>query len=90
MLDIDILENKHATLVAEFDLPGVIEHPEFAKKIPKNAQVILQVCGDDEYNNWSKQLANKQREPGQNIVYVKVKGLKLPKSRLIKPELALS
>jgi len=89
MLDIDILENKHATLVAEFDR-YVIEHPEFAKKIPKNAQVILQVCGDDEYNNWSKQLANKQREPGQNIVYVKVKGLKLPKSRLIKPELALS
>lgn len=89
MLDIDILEKKHATLVAEFDR-YVIEHPEFAKKIPKNAQVILQVYGDDEYNNWSIQLANKQREPDQKIVYVKVRGLKPPESRLIKPELALS
>lgn len=88
MRNTDILEKKHAILVAEFDR-YVIEHPEFAKKIPKNAQIILQVYGDDEYNNWSIQLANKQKEPGQKVVYVKVKGLKPPKSRLIKPEIAL-
>lgn len=88
MLDTDILEKKHAILVAEFDR-YVIEHPEFAKKIPKNAQIILQVYGDDEYNNWCIQLANKQREPGQKVVYIKVKGLKPPKSRLIRPEVVL-
>jgi len=45
---IDILEKKHAILVAEFDR-YVIEHPEFADKIPRNAQVVLQVEGDREY-----------------------------------------
>ena len=86
---IDILEKRHSILVAEFDR-YVIEHPEFAAKIPQNAQIVLQVEGDNEYNSWSRQLADKQRESGQIVVYVKVKGLKPAKSRLIKPELVLS
>ncbi len=75
-------------MVAEFDR-YVVEHPEFAVKIPQNAQIVLQVEGDGEYNSWSRQLADKQRESGQIVVYVKVKGLKPAKSRLIKPEVAL-
>ena len=86
---IEILEKKHAILVTEFDR-YVVEHPEFAAKIPQNAQIILQIEGDEEYNNWSKRLAEKQREPGQAVVYVRVKGLKPAKSSLIKPELALA
>ena len=64
----DILEKKHAILVTEFDR-YVIEHPEFAAKIPPNAQVVLQVEGDDEYNEWSRQLAKRQREqaPTRNL-----------------------
>ena len=85
---IDIFEKKHVILVAEFDR-YVVEHPEFAVKIPKNGQIILQVEGDDEYNRWSKGLADKQREQGQTVVYVKIKGLSPVKSRLIKPEVAL-
>ena len=85
----DILEKKHSILVTEFDR-YVIEHPEFAKKIPQNAQIVLQVEGDEDYNRWSKELAEKQREPGQKVVYVKVKGLKPAKSRLIKPEVAVA
>lgn len=46
---IDILEKKHAILITEFDR-YVVEHPEFAKKIPQNAQIVLQVEGDEEYN----------------------------------------
>ncbi len=84
----DILEKKHAILVTEFDR-YVIEHPEFAAKIPPNAQIVLQVEGDDEYNEWSRHLAERQREQGQPAVYVKVKGLKPAKSRLIKPEVAM-
>jgi len=30
-----------------------------------------------------------EREPGQSIVFIKIKGLKPAKSRLIEPELAL-
>ncbi len=86
---IDILEKKHAVLAAEFDR-YVVEHPKFAVKIPQNSQIVLQVEGDDEYNEWSKQLADKQREPNQIVVYVKVRGLKPAKSRLIKPEIALA
>ncbi len=85
---IDILEKKHAILVTEFDR-YVIENPEFAEIIPQNAQIVLQVEGDEEYNSWSKQLADRQREPGQSVVYIKVRGLKPAKSRLIKPEVAL-
>ena len=85
---IDILEKRHAILVAEFDR-YVVEHPEFAVKIPQNAQIVLQVEGDEEYNSWNRQLADKQRESDQVVVYVKVKGLKPAKSRLIKPEVAL-
>jgi len=84
---IEILEKKHATLVTEFDR-YVIEHPEFASEIPRNAQIFLQVEGDEEYNEWSRQLVERQREPDQIIVCVKVKGLKPAKSRLIKPVLS--
>ncbi len=86
---IDILEKKHSILVAEFDR-YVVEHPELAEKIPQNAQIVLQVEGDKEYNIWSKQLAESQREPSQPVIYVKVKGLKPVKSRLIEPEVALT
>ncbi len=86
---IDILERRHAILVTEFDR-YVVEHPEFAVKIPQNAQIVLQVEGDEEYNEWSRQLSGRQREPGQLVVYVKVKGLKPAKSRLLKPELAVA
>ncbi len=85
---IDVLEKKHSILVTEFDR-YVVEHPEFAEKIPQNAQIVLQVEGDDEYNRWSKELAARQREPGQFVVYVKVKGLKPVKSRLIEPEVVV-
>ncbi|MDO9529324.1 MAG: hypothetical protein Q7J27_09205 [Syntrophales bacterium] len=86
---IDVLEKKHAILVTEFDR-YVVEHPEFAVNIPRNSQIVLQVDSDNEYNEWSKQLAERQREPGQKIVYVKVKGLKPAKSRLLKPKVAVA
>jgi len=84
-----VLERKHAILVTEFDR-YVAEHPEFAVKIPRNAQIVLQVEGDEEYNKWSAQLAERQRELGQRAVYVKVKGLKPARSRLLKPEVAVA
>jgi len=86
---IDVLEKKHAILVTEFDR-YVVEHPEFAVNIPRNSQIVLQVDSDNEYNEWSKQLAERQREPCQKIVYVKVKGLKPAKSRLLKPKVVVA
>ena len=86
---IDIFEKRHAILVTEFDR-YVMEHPEFAAKIPLNAQIVIQIQGDKEYNEWSTKIAEKQRESGQSIVCVTVKGLKPAKSRLLKPKLAIA
>jgi len=86
---IDILGKRHAILVTEFGR-YVVEHPKFAAKIPQNAQIILQVEGDEEYNMWSRQLSDRQREPDQPAVYVKIKGIKPTKSRLLEPELAVA
>ena len=63
----EILEKKHAILVTEFDR-YVVEHPEFAASIPRNAQVVLQFEEDDAYNQWSAQLAQRQREKDQDVI----------------------
>ena len=86
---IDIFEKRHAILVTEFDR-YVMEHPEFAAQIPLNAQIVLQIQGDEEYNEWSRKLAERQRERDQSIVYVTVKGLKPAKSRLLNPKVAVA
>ena len=86
---IDILEKRHAILVTEFDR-YIIEQPEFASKIPLDAQIVLQIEGDNEYNEWSRNLAARQRESGQKVIYVRIKGLKPFTSRLIKPEVVTS
>ena len=57
------------------------------REIPK---LFSKVDSDNEYNEWSKQLAARQREPGQKIVYVKVKGLKPAKLRLLKPKVVVA
>lgn len=85
----EILEKKHAILVTEFDR-YVVEHPEFAANIPANAQVVLQVEHDEEYNQWSKNLAESQREKGQNVVLVKIKAIKPARSRLVEPRVAMA
>ena len=45
--------DKNTMLVREFDR-YVLEHPEFAEKIPDNALVVMQITGDDEFNEWAK------------------------------------
>jgi hypothetical protein len=83
----DILEKKHAILMIEIDR-YVMEHPKFAAKIPRNAQVVLQIAGDKQYNTWSRKLAERQRESGQPAVYIYIQGLKPARSRLVRPTLA--
>lgn len=84
---LDMMEKKHAILATEFGR-YVVEHPEFAAEIPKNSQIVLQVEGDEKYNEWSRTIAKKQRERGQKAVYVRIKGLRPAKSRIIQPVLA--
>jgi len=85
----DILEKKHTMLMTEFDR-YIVEHPKVAAKIPRNAPVILQIEDDEQYNTWSRKLAEQQREPAQAVVYVHIQGLKPARSRLIRPTLGES
>ncbi|MCH8020029.1 hypothetical protein IH785_09215 [candidate division KSB1 bacterium] len=64
-------ERKNAQLVTEFDR-FIIENPEFADSIPDRALVAMQL-EDDEFNRWSRNLAQKQAEKGQKIVFINIK-----------------
>lgn len=36
------------------------EHPEFLDKIPENAQVVLLLEGDEDFNTWSLRVGKEQ------------------------------
>ena len=74
---------KNTMLVREFDR-YVLEHPEFAEKIPDNALVVMQITGDDEFNEWAKRTAQSMAEKNTPIVYVTVTELKPVRSRIEK------
>jgi len=77
---------KNIFFVKEFDR-YVLEHPEFADKIPQNALVVMQMNGDDEFNIWARQAAKNSVEKNQPIVYVTITELKPIRSRIEKLEL---
>lgn len=83
----NLYEKKQAQLVTEFDR-YVMENPEFASQIPPGAHVVIQVEGDEAFNRWVRELGRRQRERGQTVVYVHVKGLRPVHSRLEEPVIA--
>jgi len=76
-----ILEKRNSLLGLEFDR-YVREHPEFLEKIPHNAQVVLLLEGDKEFNAWSTRTGKEQAEPSRPIIYVTIKKLGPPHSRI--------
>jgi hypothetical protein len=79
-------ERRNATLGAEFNR-YVREHPAFAARIPRGAQVVLQLAQDPKFNAWARRLAKRQREAGQPVVVVTIEKVRPPKSRLVSPRL---
>ena len=84
----------HMDLLGEFDR-YVLENPGFAAKIPFGATVVLQLDGNDAYNRWSRGIAERNRakdkkDKDRPLLFVHVKGLRPPKSRLIRPIIAKS
>ena len=59
---------KNTMLVREFDR-YVLEYPEFTEKIPDNALVVMQIVGDDEFNEWARRTAQGMAEKDTPIVY---------------------
>jgi hypothetical protein len=72
---------KNLILGSEFDR-YVIEHPEFAEKIPQNAQIVLLPADDPELCEINTEMAKRQREPNQQVVYIRIGKIASQMSRL--------
>ena len=83
----NIFERKNAELLTEFDR-YVVEHPQITNAIPDGALVAMEVEDDQDFNDWSRQTARTQAEPGQEIVFIKIKKLRPVQSRI--EELAIA
>ena len=88
MIDKKRFVEKNSMLVKEFDR-YILEHPEFADGIPDNALVVMQIEGDEEFNNWARVTARSVAERGTPIVYVTITELKPVRSRIEKLKLEL-
>jgi len=72
---------KNSSLVKEFDR-YILEHPEFADRLPDNALVVMQIEGDDEFNRWARQAAQEAAEKDTPIAYVTITEIKPVRSRI--------
>ncbi|MGH7496094.1 MAG: DUF5647 family protein [bacterium] len=80
-------EQKNAQLVTEFDR-YVMEHPGFADTISQGALLATEVEDGHAFNQWSRRLAQQQADPGQQVVFVRIKKLRPVQSRI--EELAIT
>ena len=65
----------------EFDR-YILEHPEFADRLPDNALVVMQIEGDEEFNRWARQAAQEAAEKDTPIAYVTITEIKPVRSRI--------
>ena len=80
---------KNLTLSTEFDL-YLIDHPEIAEQIPQNAIIVLLPEDDQDLCEFNIENANKHKEADQEVIFVRIKGLEPPHSRLISPKLEIA
>ena len=73
--------DKNLDLIFEFE-KYVLEHPELAEKIPRDAVVFMKVVGDQKFNRWSARCAKKQAEKGGLLISVTVQKLGPVRSRI--------
>lgn len=65
---------KNAILSIEFS-KYVIEHPEFAEKIPKDAQIIFLPQDDPKLCKENLKIANAFRNNGKSVALIKIEKL---------------
>lgn len=73
---------KNLVFSTEFDR-YILEHPEFAEKIPLNAQIIFLPDDDPELCRMNTEIAERQREEEQKVVYVHIGSMAPQISRLM-------
>jgi len=86
MIDPHEFAKKQFELTAEFG-KYVFAHPQVDDILPDGAFVYFEIEGEPEFNQYSRQLAERQqREEKVPVVLVRIKGLAPPQvSRLIDP-----
>jgi hypothetical protein len=84
----NVHERRNAILGVEFDR-YLRDHPAFAARIPRGAQVVLQIPDDPKFNAWARRLAARQRESRKPVVFVTIGRIQPPKSRLVGPRLQI-
>ncbi len=73
---------RNLDLVFEFER-YVAEHPASAARIPRDAIVILQVKGDEAFNQWSRRMGERQaKKTGSPVVEVRISKLGPVRSRI--------
>jgi hypothetical protein len=73
MKESELIE-KNLELGFEF-MRYLLAHPELEKRIPKGAQVVLLPDYDERLKRFNLRNSKQQREKGQPVVYVRIKGL---------------
>lgn len=76
-----INERKNSIIGMEFDR-YIREHPEFTEQLPQNAHIALLMKNDIKFNKWSTNLAHKQADRNQPIVYITIKEMAPAHSRI--------
>jgi hypothetical protein len=84
--------NPHDFAQKQLELTGefgkyLFDHPEVDERLPDGAFVYFEVAGEEEFNQYSRSLAErKRRESGTPTVLVRLQGLAPPQgSRLLAP-----
>lgn len=73
---------KHLDLIFEFE-KYILEHPDFAKRIPRNAIVSMRIDGDEAFNSWSQRLAETHTNGKKRPVFlVNIKKMRPAASRI--------
>ena len=87
-MDPEAFAHRQMELTAEF-AKFLLDHPDVDETLPEDSYVYFQVEGELEFNEYSRELAERrQRERGVVAVCVRTKGLAPPQgSRLIAPEI---
>lgn len=86
MIDPHEFARKQFELTAEFG-KFMFDRPDLEEQLPDGAFIYFEIAGERQFNEYSRELAERQRrEEGVPVVLVRAKGLAPPQgSRLIEP-----
>jgi len=75
------LVEQNLDLIFEFE-KYVLEHPEIAERISRDAVVFMKIAGDQKFNRWSERKARKQAKKGVPLIAVTVEKMSPVHSRI--------